>query len=65
MIKWAAPPPPGRVLRAQPSGLLPPLLRRPFILLLWPYHLCVQIVCWFYRASSGERVFDQESFSAA
>ncbi|KAL4442129.1 hypothetical protein ABPG77_011390 [Micractinium sp. CCAP 211/92] len=31
----------------------------PFILLLWPYHLCVQIVCWFYRASSGERVFDQ------
>lgn len=33
--------------------------RRPFILVLWPYHLCVQIVCWFYRASSGERVFDQ------
>ncbi|KAL4427938.1 hypothetical protein ABPG75_002027 [Micractinium tetrahymenae] len=31
----------------------------PSILLLWPYHLCVQVVCMFYRASSGENVYDK------
>lgn len=35
----------------------PPLIRY-WVVLLLPYHICCRVVCWFYRNSSGENVFD-------
>lgn len=37
------------------TGLIP----WPAVLLLLPYHTVVQILCWFYRTTSGENVFDK------
>lgn len=30
-----------------------------YVLLMWPYHLCVNIVCWGYRQSAHENIFDK------
>ena len=45
---------------ARPSPPPPPPPRRPWVALLWPYHLCVQLVCQGYRSSAvGENLFDK------
>lgn len=48
--------------------LLPPPTSLPasrcWVLLLLPYHVCCRVVCWFYRNSSGENVFDMVSGAA-
>lgn len=43
---------------ASPPASLYPCCRWSLIL-LFPYHLVVRIVCHFYRTSSGENVFDE------